>query len=69
MASQGRLIDEEILGADEPKISWNHVTGGKPHDIAGNELLHRNFAETGGDSRAAPLDTGLRLHHGACRGD
>src|ERR1700730_4792392 len=63
LAGQGRLIDEEILGAEEPKIGWNHVTGGKPHDIAGNELLHRNFAETmglvlsGGDSPLAVVFT------------
>src|ERR1019366_5339309 len=71
LAGQGRLIDEEILGGKEPEIGRNHVAGGKPHDIAGNELLHRNFAKTmrlvlsGGNSRAAPFDAGRRLHHGA----
>jgi hypothetical protein len=71
LAGQRRLIDKEVLGADEPQIRRDHVAGGETHDIARNQPLDRNFGETvglilaGAHLRAAPLDPGRRLHHGA----
>ncbi len=69
LAGKCRLIDKEILGADEAEIGGNHIAGRNAHDIARHELFDRNFDEAIGvavsRSAAASLDAGRRFHHGA----
>ena len=37
------LVQEQIFRGEHTQICRDHVAGGKPHDIAGNELLDRNL--------------------------
>jgi hypothetical protein len=65
-AGERRLIDEQILGLDQPQIGGDHVAGRKPHHIAGDETFERRFDETFvlvAGLGAAHRDMGS--HHGA----
>ena len=55
-ARQRRLVDEQILGFEQAQIGWDHVAGGKPHHIARNQLLDRDFGRTD-----RPIGSGARL--------
>ena len=46
-AGQGGLVDEEILGLKQPQIGRDHVAGGQPHDIAGDQRFDRDFLKIG----------------------
>ena len=72
-AGEGRLADEQILGADQADVRGNHVSGGEVHDVARHEVLEWHFTFLA-DHRlrgvvldVPPRDRGGRPHHGAER--
>ena len=42
-ARQRRLDDEQVFRRQEPDVAGDHVAGGELHDVAGDELLERDF--------------------------
>ncbi len=58
LAGQGRLVDLERRGADDPPIGWHEVARLDVHDVARDKLLHRDE-----DDLAASPDLGLDDHH------
>ena len=39
-AGERGLVDEQILGGDQPHIGGDHIAGGKTNNVAGNKLLN-----------------------------
>ena len=45
LAGQRGLVDEQVLGLEQPQVGRDHVAGGQPHDVAGHQRLERNLRE------------------------
>ena len=43
LPGQRRLVDEEILCRGQPNVRWDHVAGRQQYDVAGRQLLDRDF--------------------------
>ena len=53
LAGQRGLVDEQVLGLEQPQVRRDHVAGGQPHDVAGNQRLERNFDDKSPPATAA----------------
>ncbi len=42
-AGEGRLIQKQVFGGKDAHVSWHHVAGCQPDDIAGHQHLERDF--------------------------
>ena len=63
----GGLVDEQVLGFEQPQVRRDHVAGGQPHDVARHQRLDRNFGEIDRPRSGAAPHARRRLHHGAQR--
>jgi hypothetical protein len=68
LAGEGRLVDEQVLGLEQPQVRRDHVAGRQLHDVAGNQRLDRDLRECTGRGSGAPLYGGRSPHHGSQAG-
>jgi hypothetical protein len=64
LAGRGRLIDEQIFGAEKPQIGRNHIARRKPHDVARNEPFYWDVDEPiglDGNDGPLPRTAGVRI--------
>ena len=43
LASERRLVQEQVLGGEQPHVGRHHIAGGQVDDIARHQQLERNF--------------------------
>src|SRR5450830_1910115 len=68
LAGQRRLVDEEVVRCNQPDVGGNHVAGRQQHDIAGHELLDRDFVMLFRGARYVPTHARGDPHHPSQRG-
>ena len=64
LAGQGRLVDVEVVGLDEPSVRRDDVAGVEDDEVAAHEIVHRDVL-----LGAVADDRGLQRQSGLQRGD
>ena len=59
-ASEGRLVDEEILGRNQPEVGGDHVSGRQQNDVARHKSIDRNIDVVG--TSLSAHRSGYRYH-------